>query len=123
MTRSLQSLFASATLALMLTLAPVAAQGQSRTAEAESNVTVSVAQPNPVQATSRFTVAARRTAHVRVELCNVLGQRVQTLLDERLDAGEARTLVINAEGLPAGLYLYRVQSDRSVVTRQIVISR
>ena len=123
MTRSLHTLFASATLALMLALATPAAQAQARAEASEPTVTVSVAQPNPVQVASRFTVTARRTAHVRVELCNVLGQRAQTLLDERLDAGEARALTINAEGLPAGLYLYRVQSDRTVVTRQIVISR
>lgn len=110
--------------ALLLLLAPAAVQAQSRAADqAEQNVTVSAAQPNPVQATSRFNVTVRRAAHVRVELCNVLGQRVQTLLDDRLDAGQSRTLVINADGLPAGLYLYRVQSDRSVVTRQVVISR
>ena len=124
MTRSLQTFFASGLLAASLALTAPAAQAQARASETlEQNVTVSAAQPNPVQTTSRFAVSVRRAAHVRVELCNVLGQRVQTLLDDRLDAGEAKTLVINTDGLPAGLYLYRVQSDRSVVTRQLVISR
>lgn len=91
--------------------------------EVPTTLVVSVAQPNPFTSTARFTVAVRRDQHVRVELHNLLGQRVQTLFDGRLEAGEGRTVTMESAGLPAGLYLYRVQGDRSVVTRQVVLSR
>ena len=84
---------------------------------------VSVAQPNPFATTSRFVVQSRRTQVVRAELHNLLGQRVKTLFEGRLDAGESRTVTIQADDLPPGLYLYRVQGDRDVVARQVVLNR
>ena len=109
---------ALAALLLAATAGDVRAQS-----EPEAAVTVSAALPNPIRTTARFTVSVRRGQAVRVELHNVLGQRVQTVFDGRLDAGETRTLNLSADGLPPGIYLYRVQGERSVVTRQVIVSR
>lgn len=91
-------------------------------AQPDASLSVTAALPNPVRTTSRFTITARRTQMVRVELHNVLGQRVQTVFDGRIDAGASQVVALSSEGLPPGLYLYRVQGDRSVVTRQVIVS-
>ncbi len=100
------------------------AEAQSARLETQDvPVTVTVPQPNPVRSTARFGVTARRATPVRVELLNLLGQRVATLFEGRLDAGETQQVTITSGDLPTGLYLYRVQADRSIVTRQVFISR
>ena len=101
---------------------PAAAQS-ARVDAQDVPVAVTVPQPNPVRSTARFAITARRETPVRIELLNLLGQRVATLFDGRLDAGESQTVTITAGDLPTGLYLYRVQAERSVVTRQVFISR
>ncbi len=104
---------------------PAEAQQAARAevAQGEVPVVVTVPQPNPVRSVSRFQVTARRDVTVRVELLNLLGQRVASLYDGRIDAGQSQAVTINVGDLPMGLYLYRVQADRSVITRQVYISR
>ena len=102
----------------------VGTAGDVRAQQAESDaVTVSAALPNPMRTTSRFTLTVRRAQAVKVELHNVLGQRLQTVFDGRMEPGDGRTVTLSAEGLPPGIYLYRVQGERSVVTRQLIVSR
>lgn len=124
--RMMRRLATAAALAAVLlggAVRPASAQAPAAALQAEVPVTVTVPQPNPVRSSSRFQVTARRDVTVRVELLNLLGQRVASLYDGRLGAGESQTVTINVGDLPMGLYLYRVQADRSVVTRQVYISR
>lgn len=111
-----------ATALLVGTPAAPRAEGPAPT-QMPPGLVVSVAQPNPFATTSRFVVQSRRAQVVRAELHNLLGQRVRTLFEGRLDAGESRTVTIQADDLPPGLYLYRVQGDREVIARQVVINR
>lgn len=102
----------------------VGTTGEVRAQQADADaVTVSAALPNPMRTTSRFTLTVRRAQAVKVELHNVLGQRLQTVFDGRVEPGDGRTITLSAEGLPPGIYLYRVQGERGVITRQLIVSR
>ena len=79
------------------------------------------AQPNPFRSRTSFAVTAEEQQHVRVELFNMLGQRVQLLLDETLQAGQTRRVTIDAAGLTGGIYFYRATGEDGVVTRQITL--
>ncbi len=76
------------------------------------------AYPNPFNPTTTLRFSLPEAADVRLEVFNLLGQRVATLVDERLAAGD-HTAPFDASHLPSGTYLYRLQAGQHVVTRPL----
>jgi len=76
--------------------------------------------PNPFnpETTIRFDVKER--ARVRIQVFNVLGQAVATLVDEEMAAGVYRS-VFDARGLPSGTYFYRLEAGAFSETRLMVL--
>jgi len=64
---------------------------------------------------------------VRLSVFDMLGRKVATLLDRRLDAGlhSLRWDGTDANGkeLASGLYVYRVEAGGEVLTGKLVVSR
>jgi len=86
-------------------------------------ISVSTASPNPFASSTRFTITATRGGMVQAEVYNLLGQRVAELYSGRIEPGEVRSLEFRADGLPAGIYHYRVQAGSQVITRQVTLMR
>lgn len=82
---------------------------------------LSVPKPNPVRATSTVTVAVARGQEVSVEVFDVTGRRVQTLYDGILAGGRAERLTIDANSLPAGVYVIRATGEDVVKTRRVTV--
>ncbi len=80
-------------------------------------------RPNPVRDGARvaFTVAEAGTA--RVELYNMLGQRVQVLFDGTASAGTEQVLEMDASRLAAGVYVIRLQSRGEQLTQRVTVVR
>jgi hypothetical protein len=71
--------------------------------------------PNPFNPATTLRCGLPAAAHVRLEVFDLLGRRVALLLDAERPAGwhEVR---FDAEGLPGGVYVYRLAAG----TRQRV---
>lgn len=111
---------------VLLLLAPVAAFGQSRTAAPEvpeEGYTLTSAYPNPFTASTSFALTVERRQQVRVEVFNLLGQRVATLFEGVLNAGEVRRFTFSASDVPSGIYLYSVRGEAFAETRQVTLLR
>lgn len=67
--------------------------------------------PNPFQAVTRLTFDLPQDARVQVEVMDVIGRRLFTVPENRIAAGWSKTIELNGESLPAGLYLYRLIAD------------
>jgi hypothetical protein len=78
--------------------------------------------PNPFASTTTIGFALPEPAHVTLEVFNLLGQRVQLLVDGPRRAGRHR-VVLDARSLPAGAYAYRMQTGAVVVTRTMLLIR
>jgi len=78
--------------------------------------------PNPFNAQTKFQYALRKDCQVRLDVYNVLGQRVTTLVDEFQSAGH-KTVDYNARDLASGMYLYRLQAGDFVQTRKMVLMK
>lgn len=78
--------------------------------------------PNPFRARARVEVETARAQDVRVEVVDVLGRRVALLHDGALGAG-AHAFEVRGTDLPAGLYLVRVATSGSTVTRTLLHAR
>jgi len=78
--------------------------------------------PNPVRRQARVSLALPEAQSVQVELYDLLGRRVQTVTDGRLERG-ANELSLQTRGLASGTYLLRVRGDQFVTTRRITVVR
>ena len=78
--------------------------------------------PNPFNPTTTIQFSLPKYAFVSVEVYNVLGQRVETLVNGMQEAG-TYTVRFDASHLPSGVYFYRMQADQFVRTRKMVLVR
>ncbi|MGH1363740.1 MAG: T9SS type A sorting domain-containing protein [Calditrichia bacterium] len=76
--------------------------------------------PNPFNPSTTILFSLPQAAEVQLTIYNVLGQEVGTLVDENLSAGTYEVR-FEARGLAAGLYFYRIQADRFVETRKMLL--
>ena len=79
--------------------------------------------PNPLGLTvsRRLTIpfTLRQSARVQIDVLNLLGQRVAKVLDASLEAGEHSARFV-PRNLPAGIYFYRLVSQRVTLIRKAV---
>jgi len=63
-----------------------------------------------------------RRSHVALKIFNLLGQDMQTLVDEEKEAGryEVRWVASRAAG---GIYFYRLQAGEFVETKKMILLR
>lgn len=83
--------------------------------------------PNPFNPSTRIDFTLDIATHVKLEVFNLLGQRVRTLVDEYLPAGQYRAdfdaKTNEGASLPSGLYFYRLGGDDFHETRKMVLMR
>jgi hypothetical protein len=65
--------------------------------------------PNPVQTRTKIEFSVPESVPVRIEVFNVLGQRVATLTDETYDRGW-HSVDVNASRYASGVYFYRIEA-------------
>jgi hypothetical protein len=88
-----------------------------------NGLAVSGAAPHPVRGVSTVYVSVENASPVRVELYNLLGQRVQTLFEGAVTPGRAQAVEITTDRLPSGTYFVRTQSDAGSDVQRIAIVR
>jgi hypothetical protein len=76
--------------------------------------------PNPFNAVTNIPVTLSQTADVRLDIFNLLGERVAILLDKRLQAGTYR-VSWDAGGMASGTYLVRLSTDSEMQTRRMML--
>ncbi len=79
--------------------------------------------PNPSRNRTSLRVATNRTERVRVDVYNMLGQRILVALDQPLAAGEAHSVTIETSHLAAGTYVVRVTGETFAETRRLTVVR
>jgi len=66
--------------------------------------------PNPFNPSTRIEYHIPKASHVTLEIFNVQGQRVTTIVNGRQNAG-IHAVIFYANYLPSGMYFYRIQAD------------
>ena len=78
--------------------------------------------PNPFNPTTNIEFTVASSGLVRLEVANVLGQQIASLVDQSMPAG--RYIVqFNATNLPSGLYFYRLTAGTTVITRKMMLMK
>jgi hypothetical protein len=78
--------------------------------------------PNPFNPSTQISFAVPVEAQVQLEIYNVLGERVATLVNETRPAG-FYTEQFDARNLTSGVYFYRLHSGGFVQTRKLLLLR
>ena len=76
--------------------------------------------PNPFNPTTQISYSIPVASHVRLKVYNVLGNEIATLVNEEKPAGEY-SVKFNASDLSSGVYIYRLQTDYSVITKKMTL--
>jgi hypothetical protein len=81
--------------------------------------------PNPFNPMTKIKYSLPQRSHLKIEVYNVLGQRVRTLVDREESAG---SYTVNWDGkaedgqaVSTGVYLYRFQAGEYVQTKKMVL--
>lgn len=77
--------------------------------------------PNPFNPSTQIELALPKESRVTLEIYNLLGQRVASLVNETMTAGY-HLVTFDAAALPSGLYLYRmVAGEASFVKKMMLV--
>ncbi len=78
--------------------------------------------PNPFNPTTSIAFSLPTKQKVTLAIYNMLGQKVATLLDEILPAGN-HSVRWQAAGMPSGFYFYHIKAGDYVATKKMVLLR
>lgn len=100
---------------------PVSVRDNGAQPESPKAFSLSQNYPNPFNPITEIRYALPRPCQVKLEMYNLLGQRVATLVDGYQPAGY-RTVKWDGSDLASGVYLYRIEAgDFSEVRRMILL--
>jgi hypothetical protein len=99
---------------------PVGILGIDEDTPAPRNFELSQNYPNPFNGSTVISFGLAEPGRVRLEVFDIKGSRVASLLDRPMDAGQHR-IDWNADGLASGVYYYRLVIDGVGQTKQMVL--
>lgn len=85
-----------------------------------SSFNLSQNYPNPFNPSTTINFSTPVAGLVKLNVYNVLGEKVGTLLNSYLDSG-LHEIVFNAEHLPSGIYIYTLTAGNFYQTRKMIL--
>ncbi len=79
--------------------------------------------PNPFNSNTKITFSLAVDGFTTLKVFDLLGQKIETLIEENLKAGQNYEVEFNADNLPSGIYIYRLESSGQVQQRKLVLLR
>lgn len=76
--------------------------------------------PNPFNPNTKIQFALPKTSDVKLEVFDILGRKIATLVNEIKTAG-VHSVNFNAERLSSGLYIYRLSSAENILTKKMLL--
>ncbi len=78
--------------------------------------------PNPFNPSTNIRYALAKTSHATLQVFDVLGKEVATLVNEEQAAGEYR-VSFNAANLPSGIYFYTLRAGSFAETKKFILMK
>lgn len=78
--------------------------------------------PNPFNPTTDISLYLPEGRHVKLEVFNIIGQRMATLVDGYLESGH-HSFIWDGSDAPSGVYLYRLQTGQFTETRKMILHK
>ena len=81
---------------------------------------ISLNSSNPFNPNTQIDFVVPKTANVQLQIYNILGQKVQTLKNERMGPGYY-SVTFEANSLSSGVYIYQLQMENNVITKRMLL--
>ena len=78
--------------------------------------------PNPFNPTTNIRFTLPESQNVKLDVYNMLGEKVATLLDRKMEAG-FHSVNFDASQLSNGIYIYRLQAGNNVQVRKMLLMK
>ncbi|UCD64464.1 MAG: SBBP repeat-containing protein [Candidatus Zixiibacteriota bacterium] len=76
--------------------------------------------PNPFNPVTEIEFALPKACHARLEIYNIVGQRVTTLVNRQMEAG-LHTVNFDGSKVASGVYMYRLQAGDFVESKKMLL--
>jgi hypothetical protein len=76
--------------------------------------------PNPFNPTTNINFSLEKSSNVTLEIYNILGQRVATLVNKYMQTG-SYTFQFDASKLSSGVYIYRIEAGEFNSARKMIV--
>lgn len=84
---------------------------------------ITEASPNPSGYESIFYLQLSNTKNIKIELINLLGQKISELYNGLITANTKEPIKIDSKNLESGIYFYRIKGKSINETRKIVVQK
>jgi hypothetical protein len=81
------------------------------------------AYPNPFSTHANIEFTMSRDGYVTLEVYNLLGERLSILFQGYLEAGVTQQVVLRADNLQRGIYLYKITSGNNTFLDRLILVR
>jgi len=88
--------------------------------EMASNIMLEQNYPNPFNPTTQIGFLLDEATNVRLEVFSINGQRVASLANGMFSAG-SHQVQFDGIGMASGIYIYRLVTDRQILTRKMLL--
>ena len=78
--------------------------------------------PNPFNPSTNIKFELPKTGNVKLVIYDVLGREVETLLNEKLNAGSYEA-VWNADKYSSGVYFYKLETGDFTQTKKMILMK
>ncbi len=78
--------------------------------------------PNPFNPSTVINFSLPKTGNVKLVVYNSLGEKVKTLVNQEMKAGQ-HTVNFNGSGLTSGIYYYRLSTNNSISTKKMILMK
>jgi endoglucanase len=77
--------------------------------------------PNPFNPTTKITYSLAEPGPVKLEVYDLLGREVSTLINNENEASGLHEISFNAEHLPSGIYFYKLYAGNLIETKKMLL--
>jgi ligand-binding sensor domain-containing protein len=78
--------------------------------------------PNPFNPETKIEYTIPKSGKVKLEVFDNLGRLVKVLVEKTQNAGKYQVLFVG-DNIPSGIYLYRLTTEQSSITKKMVLIR
>ena len=97
-------------------------EGESESASLPKIFSLKQNYPNPFNPSTKIAFALPRPEHVKIDVYNTLGQKIETLLDQKMKAGEHEIDFIT-KNLSSGIYFYIINAGEFKDVKKMILLR